>query len=35
MIGRIDKNEIRKRKHVRVRKKISGTTPYYQPWVQG
>ena len=25
MIGRIDKNEIRKRKHVRVRKKISGT----------
>ena len=26
MIGRIDKNEIRKRKHVRVRKKISGTT---------
>ena len=26
MIGRIDKNKIRKRKHVRVRKKISGTT---------
>ena len=25
MIGRIDKNKIRKRKHVRVRKKISGT----------
>lgn len=25
MIGKIDKNEIRKRKHVRVRKKISGT----------
>ena len=28
MIGRIDKNEIRKRKHVRVRKKISGTTEF-------
>ena len=26
MIGRIDKNKIRKRKHVRVRKKISGTS---------
>jgi len=25
MIGKIDKNKIRKRKHVRVRKKISGT----------
>ena len=25
MIGRIDKNKIRKRKHVRVRKNISGT----------
>ena len=26
MIGRIDKKKIRKRKHVRVRKKISGTS---------
>ena len=26
MIGKIDKNKIRKRKHVRVRKKISGTS---------
>ena len=26
MINKIDKNEIRKRKHLRVRKKISGTT---------
>ena len=26
MIGRIDKNKIRKRKHVRVRKKLSGTS---------
>ncbi|MCH4153638.1 MAG: 50S ribosomal protein L18 [Saccharofermentans sp.] len=26
MIGKIDKNKIRVRKHVRVRKKISGTT---------
>ena len=26
MINKIDKNEIRKRKHVRVRKKLSGTS---------
>jgi len=26
MINKIDKNEIRKRKHLRVRKKISGTS---------
>ena len=25
MINKIDKNEIRKRKHLRVRKKVSGT----------
>ena len=26
MINKIDKNEIRKRKHLRVRKSVSGTT---------